>query len=112
MASNPMQRKSRNSFLLGIIVTLLITGVIIAALLLMLKQQHDQIKEEEDAKQDVYTLTQDVKAGQVLTQDMFSLKKIHKDSIPSKATATAQVIESWLIFPNLFLQEFLLSDLS
>lgn len=97
MASNPMQRKSRNSFLLGIIVTLLITGVIIAALLLMLKQQHDQIKEEEDAKQDVYTLTQDVKAGQVLTQDMFSLKKIHKDSIPSNATATAQVIESWFL---------------
>ena len=27
MASNPMQRKSRNAFLLGIVVTLLITGV-------------------------------------------------------------------------------------
>ena len=40
MASNPMQRKSRNSFLLGIIVTLLITGVVIAFLLLQLKQKN------------------------------------------------------------------------
>ena len=41
MASNPMQRKSRNSFLLGMIITLLITGVIIAMLLFMLKQKND-----------------------------------------------------------------------
>lgn len=29
MAINPMQRKAQNSFLLGILVTLLITGLII-----------------------------------------------------------------------------------
>ena len=97
MASNPMQRKSRNSFLLGIIVTLLITGVIIAFLLLMLKQKNDEIKAEQEAKRMVYTLTQDVSAGQVLTQDMFALKSIHIDSIPSNATATLGVIESWFL---------------
>ena len=97
MASNPMQRKSRNSFLLGIIVTLLITGVIIAVLLLMLKQKNDELQAELDAKVRVYTLTEDVKAGQILTEDMFSLKTIHQDSIPSNATATAQVIESWFL---------------
>ena len=32
MAVNPMQRKSRNSFLIGVIVTLLITGIIIVLL--------------------------------------------------------------------------------
>jgi len=97
MASNPMQRKSRNSFLLGIIVTLLITGIIIAVLLLMLKQKNDELQAELDAKVRVYTLTADVKAGQILTEDMFSLKTIHQDSIPSNATATAQVIESWFL---------------
>lgn len=97
MASNPMQRKSRNSFLLGIIVTLLITGVVIAFLFLQLKQKSDQIKEQEAAKRNVYILAQDVKAGQILTQDMFVLKKIHKDSIPSNATATLEVIESWFL---------------
>lgn len=97
MTSNPMQRKSRNSFLLGIIVTLLITGIIIAMLLLMLKQKNDQIKAEEEAKKLVYTLTQDVKAGQTLTEDMFALKSIHSDSIPNNATSTLQVIESWFL---------------
>jgi len=97
MASNPMQRKSRNSFLLGIIITLLITGVIIAMLFLMLKQKSDALKAEQEAKKRVYTLTQDVKAGQTLTEDMFALKTIHSDSIPSSATATAEVIESWFL---------------
>ena len=97
MASNPMQRKSRNSFLLGIIVTLLITGVVIAFLFLQLKQKSDQIKEAEAAQRKVYILAQDVKAGQILTEDMFVLKKIHKDAIPSNATATVEVIESWFL---------------
>lgn len=97
MASNPMQRKSRNSFLLGIIVTLLITGIVIAMLLLMLKQKDDELKAEQEAKRVVYTLTEDVKAGQILTEDMFARKTIHKDSIPSDATSTSQVIESWFL---------------
>lgn len=77
-----MQRKSRNSFLLGVILTLLIAGVIIALLFLQLKQKTEELNAELSAKVKVYTLTQDVKSGQVLNEDMFSLKSIHKDSIP------------------------------
>ena len=36
MATNPMQRKARNSFLLGILVTLIISGIIIAFLFIQL----------------------------------------------------------------------------
>ena len=97
MASNPMQRKSRNSFLLGMILTLLITGVIIALLFLQLKKKTEQLNAELNAKVNVYTLTQNVKSGQVLTQDMFALKKIHKDSIPSNATALPSVIDTWFL---------------
>lgn len=97
MVSNPMQRKSRNSFLLGVIITLLIAGVIIALLFLQLKQKTEELQAELNAKKVVYTLTQDVKSGQVLTQDMFQTKKIHKDSIPSNATSVASVIESWFL---------------
>ena len=46
MASNPMQRKARNSFLLGMIITLLITGAIIVFLFLQLNQQIQAKKEE------------------------------------------------------------------
>ena len=97
MASNPMQRKSRNSFLLGVILTLLIAGVIIALLFLQLKQKTEELNAELNAKVKVYTLTQDVKSGQVLTQDMFALKTIHKDSIPSNATALSSVIDTWFL---------------
>ena len=97
MASNPMQRKSRNSFLLGVIVTLLIAGVIIALLFLQLKQKTEELNSELNAKVNVYTLTQDVKSGQVLTQDMFQLESIHKDSVPSNATALESVINTWYL---------------
>ena len=97
MASNPMQRKSRNSFLLGVIITLIITGVIIALLFLQLKQKTEELNTELNAKVNVYTLTQDVKSGQVLTKDMFALKQIHKDSIPSNATSLSSVIDTWFL---------------
>ena len=97
MASNPMQRKSRNAFLLGMIITLLITGVIIVLLFLQLKQKNDELNAELNAKVKVYTLTKNVKSGQVLTQDMFKLKKIHKDSVPNNATSVEKVIESWFL---------------
>ena len=97
MASNPMQRKSRNSFLLGVIITLLIAGVIIALLFLQLKQKTEELNAELNAKVKVYTLTQDVKSGQVLTEDMFAPKSIHKDSIPSNATALSSVVNTWFL---------------
>ena len=97
MASNPMQRKARNSFLLGVIITLLIAGVIIALLFVQLKQKTEQLKAEANAKRNVYVLNQDVKSGQVVTQDMFTTKQVNQDAIPSNATATASVISSWYV---------------
>ena len=97
MALNPMQRKSRISFLLGVMVTLLLSAIVIAFLLFMLKEKSEQLKAEQDSKKSVYTLTQDVKAGQILTENMFAMKSIHTDSIPSNATATPSVIESWFL---------------
>ena len=97
MVSNPMQRKSRNAFLLGIIVTLIITGAVITLLFLQLKNKSDELKAEKAAKINVYTLTQDVKSGQTLTEDMFALKSIHKDSVPNNATNVSEVIETWFL---------------
>lgn len=97
MASNPIQRKTRNSFLLGMIVTLLITGVVMVILFLQLKKKTDELNQELNAKVMVYTLTQDVKSGQELTIDMFEMKQINRDAIPSNATATASVIDTWYL---------------
>lgn len=97
MASNPMQRKSRISFLTGVIITLAISGVIIAILLLQLKKVKDEQKKEAEARVMVYTLTQDVKSGQVITEDMFKKKEVNRTTVPSNATATQSVIDSWYL---------------
>ena len=54
MAINPMQRKAQNSFLLGILVTLLITGLIIGFLVLQLTKLTKAQKEAEAALKTVY----------------------------------------------------------
>lgn len=97
MPSNPIQRKTRNAFLLGIVVALLVAGVIIVMLFLMLKQKNDELLAEQAAKINVYTLTEDVKAGQILTEDMFTIKQVHRDTVPSNATSTFDVISSWFL---------------
>lgn len=97
MASNPMQRKSRNSFLIGVVITLIIATVPIFFLFRQLQSKTDELNTELNAKQNVYVLNQDVKSGQILTEDMFSTKRIHKDSIPSNATSVASVIDSWFL---------------
>ena len=69
MATNPMQRKARNSFLLGMLVMLLISGIIIG--LLFMQLMNKMKKEQEDKANSViaYVLNQDVKAGQTVTDD-------------------------------------------
>lgn len=97
MAVNPMQRKSRNSFLLGVLLTILITGIVIVFLFLQIKSLKDEQAAQAALKVNVYTLIQDVKSGQVLTQDMFKLTNVNKDAIPSNATAVASVIDTWFL---------------
>lgn len=97
MAVNPMQRKARNSFLLGMIVSLLITGIIIVILFLQLKKVKDEQAAEAKLRVNVYTLNQDVKSGQVLTEDMFSIQATTKTTIPSNATSVAGVIDTWFL---------------
>ena len=97
MASNPMQRKARNSFLLGMIITLLITGAIIVFLFLQLNQQIQAKKEMEAQKVNVYTLSTDVKSGQVITEDMFTMLSVDKNTIPANATSVIGVIDSWYL---------------
>ncbi len=97
MASNPMQRKTRNSFLLGVIVTLLIASIIIGFLFMQLKQKTEELNSEIQAKKNIYVLTQDVKSGQTLTEDMFVTKAVNQNAIPSDATKSEVVIGSWFL---------------
>ena len=82
MASNPMQRKARNSFLLGVFITLVITMLIGAAfyfVVLKPKQTEEQVEEKVTA----YVLSQDVKSGRIVTADMLKPIEVYKSMIPN-----------------------------
>lgn len=95
MATNPMQRKTRNSFLLGMLLMLVITGVIIAILVMQLM---DRIKEENAKKAtmvSIYVLNNDVSSGQEITSDMLIKKEVYRDLVPANATSNMDVLETW-----------------
>lgn len=69
MAMNPMQRKANNSFLLGILITLLITGIIIALLIIQVSKLNKELKSEEAKKVKVYVVADTIKSGETVTED-------------------------------------------
>jgi len=87
MASNPMQRQARNSFLLGMVITMVIAAVIVVLLFMQIKKLNEKIQEEQAATKSVYVLTQDIKSGQVITSDLFSMKTVRAEGVPVNATS-------------------------
>ena len=85
MAVNPMQKKARNSFLLGVLITLLIAGVIIIFLFMQLQQEKTKQQQIELSYTNVYTLGQDVKSGQVITSNMINIKQVVTSTVPTNA---------------------------
>ena len=81
MATNPMQRKARNSFLLGMLVTLLIAGVAIAFLLMQLINMKKAQEQAQDKT--VYILKQDVASGAEVTGAMLEPVQTSSKNAPS-----------------------------
>ena len=73
MAMNPMQRKANNSFLLGILITLLITGIIIALLIIQVSKLNKELQSEEAKKVNVYVVADTIKSGETVTEDKLQL---------------------------------------
>lgn len=83
MATNPMQRKARNSILLGVLIGLLVGGVIIALLFMQLTKLQQEKKEIQAATKSVYVFKTDVKSGTKIDSSMVMLTSAPKDVIPS-----------------------------
>ena len=83
MATNPMQRKARNSFLLGMLLMLIITGVIIAFLILQLTNMKKEEKELKESYVKVYTLNKDVDSGEELTSSDFTEAEVTNTTAPT-----------------------------
>ncbi len=97
MATNPMQRKARNSFLLGMLIMLIITGAIIAFLILQLTNLKKKEKEELAAMVQVYTLNQNVTSGQEITPDMLQMHNVNRDMVPDNATSDITNFQNYFL---------------
>lgn len=85
MASNPIQKKVRNAALVGVLVTLVLMGAIVALLLMQLDRVNKEKEALKNATVSVYTISQDVKSGYLITEDMLQQSSVLQEHIPSNA---------------------------
>ena len=93
MAINPMQRKARNSFLLGMLLMLII-GLIVAGLLFMqilnMKKEQQQLASNSKT---VYMLTRDIKSGEIITSADVKQKTIETNIVTDQIVQLGDLTE-------------------
>ena len=77
MAMNPMQRKANNSFLLGILITLLITGIIIAFLIYQVSQLNKELEEKASHIVYGYVVTTPISSGTKIDASMVTAAELN-----------------------------------
>ncbi len=93
MVANPMQKRTRNSFLLGMMITLIICLLLFAAFYFLIMNKNKEKEEERGIEVTAYVLNQDVKSGQTITSDMFSQITVYSNMVPSNYITQQTVSE-------------------
>lgn len=101
MATNPMQRKARNSILLGIVIGLLIGAVVIVLLFLQITKLQKEMKDTKAATKTAYVLKQDVKSGDKINSSMLQETQVIQDVIPTDFISKADITENTVAKVNL-----------
>ena len=83
MATNPMQRKARVSFLLGMLVMLIITGVVIVFLIFQLTNMKKAEKELQESYIKVYVLNKNVNSGDEISVADLDEMEVVKTNAPT-----------------------------
>ena len=101
MATNPMQKKSRNAFLLGMLLMLIISAIIIVGMFFIFKKNETQKQQENAAQTYVYRLNTAVKSGEEITSSHVSSVLVSVDAVPTGASAaktkkTVDGQEKWI----------------
>ena len=111
MAKNPMQRKARNSFILGMFITLVITGSIIGLLVFKLININKENKEKEQGLKNAYVLVTDIKSGDSIKLENLKKVDIETNIIPSNAITLSQIEENTIAKIDLKTGTILSSDM-
>ena len=91
MATNPMQRRARNSFLLGMLISTLLLGMVIAGLVFFMMN----LKKEQSELQAVTVcyLAKDVSSGDEIKTEDLTPVKVAKNIAPSNAINSSSLGE-------------------
>lgn len=92
MASNPMQKKSRNSFLLGMLLMLIISAIVIVILIMVLKKDEQKQEQQQTAQTYVYRLKTAVQSGEEITSDKVVSVLVNSEAVPTGASAAKRKI--------------------
>ena len=100
MATNPMQKKARNSFLMGMLLMLVIAGVAIVLLFVFFKKDQKKQEEQEVSQTYVYRLKTAVKSGEEIdsskvTSVLVNTEAVPNNAIPSKTKTTKDGKDIW-----------------
>ncbi len=101
MAINPMQKKARNSILLGIVIGLLIGAIVIVFLFLQLTKLKKQVETDKQNTRTVYVLSSDVKSGEKIDKSMLVQKQALQDVVPTDYITIADITENTISKFNL-----------
>lgn len=83
MATNPIQRRSRQSFLVGFLLALIIMAVVVVFLFMKISSLNEDLEAtQKEIPQDtlVYVAVQDIKSGDKITADYFMPKSVKTDA--------------------------------
>lgn len=94
MALNPMQRKARNSFLLGMFSAIVVAGLIIAILFMQLIKLKEEEQEKEATITTAIVLTSDVKSGGQITFEVIKEVDTFVEATPSNAITMDMIEEN------------------
>ena len=83
MPSNPIQRKTRNAFLLGMLIMLIVAVVIVAVLYFTVFSDVFEGEKKTEGTTYAYVLTAEVKSGETIKANRVEAKKISEGSVPS-----------------------------
>ena len=95
MASNPMQKKSRNAFLTGMLIMLIIAAIAMVTMFIIMRNNNNKQQEEQAAGQTyVYRLNTSVKSGEEIDSSKVTSVLVNIEAVPSGAVASKTKIES------------------
>ena len=94
MAMNPMQRKANNYLLIGVLVTLAITGTIIGFLIIQLNRLQTEKKSEASSMKEVYVVASDINSGDTVSIDKLTRQAVDSSLMPSNALTINDITEN------------------